>query len=140
ATWVGEVAWQRSQAVVFPSSPAAGGQTTPSPQPVTSRQDEVDPSQSSVLPSSHSSPGSRMPSPQPWTKRHSKPHTPGVGGSHSSPQAVATIPSPQRRPDSVWHEDEQPSQSSVFPSSQASGPQRAPSPQPVTSRQSIVHE
>ena len=55
-------------------------------------------------------------------------------GSHCSPQAAFTIPSPQRRPVSIVHVAEQPSQSSVLPSSHSSPPQTTPSPQPVTTR------
>jgi hypothetical protein len=45
------------------------------------------------------------------------------------------IPSPQSSPVSIWHVDEQPSQSSVLASSHCSAPHVDPSPQPVSIRQ-----
>src|SRR5262245_63892641 len=45
------------------------------------------------------------------------------------------MPSPQRSPVSGSQADEQPSQSSRFPSSHCSAPHTAPSPQPVSRRQ-----
>src|SRR5262245_60779377 len=108
---------QPSQPTALPSSHCSGAQTTPSPQPVSTRQPVLQPSQSVSLPSSQSSPGSRTPSPQDGTRRHSALHRPGSGGSHSSPHSAFVTPSPQRSPVSIRHVDEQPSQSSPFPSS-----------------------
>src|SRR5215470_13681646 len=63
---------------------------------------------------------------------------PGAGGSHSSPHAAFTLPSPHWMPDSMAHADEHPSQSSVLPSSHSSVPHMTPSPQPVTSVQPLL--
>src|SRR5215813_3073646 len=63
---------------------------------------------------------------------------PGTGGSHCSPHAVSTIPSPQRSPVSIMQVAEQPSQLVVLPSSHCSVPHTTPSPQPVTSVQALL--
>src|SRR5262249_31665348 len=70
---------------------------------------------------------------------HCASHLPATGGSHCSPHAAFVIPSPQRSPVSIVHVDEQPSQLCVLPSSHCSLPHTTPSPQPVTSRQSLLH-
>jgi len=57
----------------------------------------------------------------------------GPGGSHSSPHAAFTLPSPQAAPTSTVHDGEQPSHETALPSSHASAPQRTPSPHPVSS-------
>src|SRR5262245_44730468 len=121
------VAEQPSQLVVLPSSHCSVPHTTPSPQPVTSVQAFLQPSQLFVLPSSHYPRGLPVPLPKSrWRWQvHSQP--PGLGGSHCSPQAVSTIPSPQRSPVSTMHVAEQPSQLVVLPSSHCSVPHTTPS-------------
>src|SRR5262245_42068568 len=57
-----------------------------------------------------------------------------TGGSHCSPQAAFTLPSPHSSPLSIWQVDEQPSQSSLLPSSHISPAHLAPSPHPVSIR------
>ena len=75
----------------------------------------------------------RVPSGRAW-RVHVK-LQPSPGGSHSSPQATLTTPSPHCPPDSIAHVAEQPSQLVRLPSSHASVPQRTPSPQPLSTRQ-----
>src|SRR2546426_9242351 len=69
---------------------------------------------------------------------HCASQRPATGGSHCSPHAAFTIPSPHRSPVSIVHVDEQPSQLIVSPSSHCSAPQMTPSPQPVTSVQLLL--
>src|SRR5260221_3915298 len=69
---------------------------------------------------------------------HCASQCPGSGGSHFSPQALSSMPSPQRSPASSAQLAEQPSQSVVLPSSHCSAPQTTPSPQPVTRVQVLL--
>src|ERR687887_27709 len=55
---------------------------------------------------------------------------PAVGGSHCSPHAALTMPSPQRHPASTVHVAEQPSQLVVLPSSHSSPASTTPLPHP----------